>query len=1079
MSPRACLAGIPLAAVVAPAVCCMRCGAATDKVLDTVLFASTPEHYRWSEGSILNLDGNSHLVMAVTAFGTGGHDHSEARILEFHSRDGGLTWTPLAEGRVLQGNVGKQTVMNPSLLRLDNGEILCFVSVKNSIQDCGVWVKRSGDDGGTWGELQRLPYEGYGGLGCDRALQLSTGRVVVPCWVSMDALGSTHVYCFTSDDRGHTWAKTHLISTPKGSTGRKTDPAAEEPMVVELRDGRLMMIMRTYLKSIYRSFSDDGGATWGAPESCGIPSPGSMATIKRLPNGDLLLIWNWARSADIDGPWPRTFISTAISRDDGRNFTSIRHLDGAADFPGKITMASVAFANGNAVIVYSKSMTRKNAYNWRLQVIPIQWFYEGDSSQVYGESHRATQAGALEAEGAPLSPDIRRPTAQQCEAAATKWSKAMTEDGGDEHLVAAYRFAEREGEFAYDTSSGRNDAWLQRVGEYPRWTSDAAGHAVEFGPEGGYVIAPHCGRLGFRSGQFTVEATVFPTATKKHSIIVTKEHAFEVGLLDGCLKAAVRAGGSWGPGWLGDAALPLDAWSRIAVTFDGRRLRFFLNGELVQTAERPCRMDANEEPLVIGGCTHISQSCFVGWMGEVRLWDSVQYHPEGEKPMQTESGVSRVVGSRHQLFIEDELIESLDGLGRVVNQPVRCHDNPVLTYEKPWEGNCVITWGSVLYDDEEKLFRVWYEAYKKYAGPGDQTLLCYATSRDGVSWDKPNLGLVDWQGSRDNNIVFAPGESSIDAPTVLRDPRPDAGCRYRMYWHCGTSKGIRGATSADGLRWDVLPGVLVQAGDRNSAWYDAERRTFAIITRVPGRGLRTCGLWESDDGEHFAAVGEIAAPDDTDPEKTEFYGMIPFACAGLRLAFLEVFHVPLRKLNTQLLYSRDGLEWRRACDRQVFLDWGPAGSWEQAWVTPAQNPPIRVGDKLFVFFQGRQTLHWAERPFGHIGAVGLAFLRPDGFVSLDAQNDEGTVTTTPLVLDGVELHVNALARPGSVAAEVLGPEGEALDGFARVDCTPVRGDSLDHTVAWQHGKGLGELRGRAVRLRFHLQGARLYSFWVE
>ena len=69
----------------------------------------------------------------------------------------------------------------------------------------------------------------------------------------------------------------------------------------------------------------------------------------------------------------------------------------------------------------------------------------------------------------------------------------------------------------------------------------------------------------------------------------------------------------------------------------------------------------------------------------------------------------RKVGKTHQLFLDDELIDRIDGLERVVNQPVKHHLNPVLTYDKPWEGNCVITWGSVLYDNEKKLFKIWYE----------------------------------------------------------------------------------------------------------------------------------------------------------------------------------------------------------------------------------------------------------------------------------------------------------------------------------------------------------------------------------
>lgn len=362
---------------------------AAEKLLDKVLLSRDPGPQgvdRWSEGSTINLDGKGHLMMVVTAFGRGAHDDTGAVILEFHSRDAGSTWTALENATVFQKNIGKQNVMSPALLKLDSGDILGFFMVKNSNEDCGPWVKRSIDNGKTWDAPVRLPYDGYGGVGSDRALQLSTGRVVVPCWVSHDKLSSSRAYCFYSDDKGKTWQKSNILDTKGKSTGRRTSPAAEEPMIVELRDGRLMMIMRTYLKWIYRSFSKDGGATWSEPESSGIPSPGSMATIKRMPTGDILLIWNWAPMEKITGPWPRVFISSAVSKDDGRSWSSIRHLDGSADFPGKITMANVCFAGKDrAVVTYSKSQTMKNHYDWRLQVLPISWFYQGDTKTVYGE----------------------------------------------------------------------------------------------------------------------------------------------------------------------------------------------------------------------------------------------------------------------------------------------------------------------------------------------------------------------------------------------------------------------------------------------------------------------------------------------------------------------------------------------------------------------------------------------------------------------------------------------------------------------------------------------------------------------
>jgi len=398
----------------------------TEKLLDTTLFHSTEEHYRWSEGSIVNLDGKDHMLMAVTLFGAGGHDNTAAQILEFRSRDGGLTWTLLEKARVLQENVGEENTMSPALLKLAGGDLLCFVNVKNSIRDCGPWVKRSTDGGETWGQLCRLPYEGYGGVGCDRAIQIHSGRVLLPCWVSTDELGSSRVWVFRSDDEGESWERSDMISTPKGSTGRRTDPAAEEPMIIELKGGRLMMIMRTYLKSIYRCFSSDGGVTWTTPEATGIPAPGSMATIKRLPDGNILLIWNWARPETIDGPWPRNFLSAAISQDEGESFSYLRHLDGADDFQGKITMANVAYASGGKVIItYSKSMTKKNAYNWQLQVLPLAWFYEGDESRIYAPA---------------MAPDTgltRAPSKAAIIQALERVAPHIEKDGEEEKRVAA------------------------------------------------------------------------------------------------------------------------------------------------------------------------------------------------------------------------------------------------------------------------------------------------------------------------------------------------------------------------------------------------------------------------------------------------------------------------------------------------------------------------------------------------------------------------------------------------------------------------------------------------------------------
>ena len=438
-------------------------------------------------------------------------------------------------------------------------------------------------------------------------------------------------------------------------------------------------------------------------------------------------------------------------------------------------------------------------------------------------------------------------------------------------------------------------------------------------------------------------------------------------------------------------------------------------------------------------------------------------------------------GGYRQLFIRDDLIESIKGLTRVVNQPRKYHANPVLTYDKPWEGNCVITWGSVLYDSREKLFRIWYEVYRRPKDDKKDIILCYAASKDGIHWEKPSLGLVDYKGSKDNNIVFEPPGGTLDSPTVIEDPRdPDPERRFKLFFHTGgrSPRGIYMACSPDGIHWNLEEDVKVKAGDRNTAYYDDLISKYRVVTRIPGRGIRTCGLWESDDCRRWEFVKEILAPDEDDPPGTQLYGMVAFCYEGIHLGYVEPFFVPERKLNAQLIYSIDGYNWMRACDRKTFLDWGPEGSWDSAWVFPSHNPPIRIGDELFIFYQGRKTLHWSRGPYWVIGSIGLSFLRPDGFVSLDAIYDEGTVTTSPLLLRGDELHVNAEARPGYVTAEILGSEGEVVPGFEKKSCTPMCcTDSLDYVLSF--GRSLRQIDEEAVKVRFYLRGAKLYSFWLQ
>lgn len=204
-------------------------------------------------------------------------------------------------------------------------------------------------------------------------------------------------------------------------------------------------------------------------------------------------------------------------------------------------------------------------------------------------------------------------------------------------------------------------------------------------------------------------------------------------------------------------------------------------------------------------------------------------------------------------------------------------------------------------------------------------------------------------------------------------------------------------------------------------------------------------------------------------------------------------------LDFQLAVSPDGKHWGRAFDEawiplsplpadyvRVKLPHTPPTGvdpfdervpWDYGNNSASSMGPVRVGDELWMCYSGRRTDH-ASSP--HVGAIGLGTLRLDGFVSLDAAEEEGVVLTRPLRLLHGSLHVNADASEGSLQVEILDDQGIPLPPFTRDNCEPICTDDVRHLVRWRGAKVMDfeELNGREIRLRFHLQNAGLYSFWT-
>ena len=249
---------------------------------------------RRSEGDILLLtDGR--LLLIYTKFVGGYEDHDHAVLVKRISMDKGQTWSEEMEFIDQRGHLN---VMSASLLQLKDGGLALFYLVKNSNRDCYPVVRFSADNGENWSEPTACisPGSGYYIMNNSRAIQLSTGRIVIPISQHIvDKAGvfseSGIIFCCYSDDGGKNWCKGKSFTSPDRSL------VLQEPGIVELSDGKILMYIRTNSGYQYYSYSDNRGYSWGKLSQSPLESPLAPALIERNPyTKALVVVWNKSKS---------------------------------------------------------------------------------------------------------------------------------------------------------------------------------------------------------------------------------------------------------------------------------------------------------------------------------------------------------------------------------------------------------------------------------------------------------------------------------------------------------------------------------------------------------------------------------------------------------------------------------------------------------------------------------------------------------------------------------------------------------------------------------------------------------------
>lgn len=432
------------------------------------------------------------------------------------------------------------------------------------------------------------------------------------------------------------------------------------------------------------------------------------------------------------------------------------------------------------------------------------------------------------------------------------------------------------------------------------------------------------------------------------------------------------------------------------------------------------------------------------------------------------------IGSRRELFVDNLLVGELAGDAQLKQHQPEAQE-VVLVTDKPWEGNTCAYY--TIFQDGD-LFRMYYRGshYDEQAKQsGHPEVACYAESTDGIHWQKPNLGVVEWEGSTDNNIVYDGIGTHNFTPFKDENPNCPADQRYKALGR-GKGKAVRGLyafSSPDAIHWKLMqeePVITKGAFDsQNLAFWDPQLGKYREYHRE-FRGVRDIMTGTSDDFLHWTEPVFLKYPgvelEHLYTNAIRNYSRAPHILLG--------FPTRYQKSNSQveptLMASRDGLSFQR---------------WLEP-VIPITAPQDRDGNRSNYMAWGLLRLPgdkdhlsvFATEAYytGPDSRLRRFTFRPDGFVSLTAGDAEGALVTPPLKFAGGKLFLNYQTQPGGfVRVQLEDAQGQPLKGFSSDACEKLSGDHVDGQVTWKSDAKLASLAGQPVRLRIELKNADVYS----
>jgi hypothetical protein len=429
------------------------------------------------------------------------------------------------------------------------------------------------------------------------------------------------------------------------------------------------------------------------------------------------------------------------------------------------------------------------------------------------------------------------------------------------------------------------------------------------------------------------------------------------------------------------------------------------------------------------------------------------------------------------LLLDKRIIKTTENVKLQVGKVEKHDANPLFGEEKEWEMRIDNLYGNIIYDWEEHIYKCWYSPFivdysaqgmtqeeraKRYREHPEREMgICYATSKDGIHWEKPDLGLVEYNGIKGNNIVWrGPHGAGVIKDLSEKDPAK----RYKVIF-----QGMAVGFSADGIHWSEkrkVNGVKVAGDTHNNAIWAPTLNKYVGITRTWGRKYgREVARIESDNFIDWTRE-EVVLHGTTKDLQT--YSMPIFYYKQVYLGLLTIYQQSTDRVWTELTWSPDTRIWYRIdeatplipnSEKKLDYDYG---------CVYACASPVFLDDKIMLYYGGSDWLHSGWRN----GFLCLATLRPDGFAGYvqENKNQEGVIVTELFKYKGGALKLTAdVEKGGSINVSLLNSDGEQI----------AASEAITNSITDEDLRFDKEIKEENISLKIEIIQAKVYSISIE